>query len=103
MPRVARALFASVFSLFIAFPSVFAQQGPDPSAAPVPQKLTKDTKKKMRRTLKELDNSYRQWLSEDVTYIISPEERNAFLQLDTNDKPAQLIQQFLLPRITHPP
>src|SRR6266403_226732 len=100
MPRVARALFASVFSLFIAFPSVFAQQGP--SAAPVPQKLTKDTKKKMRRTLKELDNSYRQWLSEDVTYIISPEERNAFLQLDTNEEREQFIEQFWLRRSSNP-
>jgi GWxTD domain-containing protein len=102
MPRVARALFASVFSLFIALPSVFAQQGPDPSAAPVPQKLTKDTKKKMRRTLKELDNSYRQWLSEDVTYIISPEERNAFLQLDTNEEREQFIEQFWLRRSSNP-
>jgi len=102
MPRVACALFASVFSLFIAFPSVFAQQGPDPSAAPVPQKLTKDTKKKMRRTLKELDNSYRQWLSEDVIYIISPEERNAFLQLDTNEEREQFIEQFWLRRSSNP-
>src|SRR5882672_6038435 len=102
MPRVASALLASVFSLFIAFPSVFAQQGPDPSAAPVPQKLTKDTKKKMRRTLKELDNSYRQWLSEDVTYIISPEERNAFLQLDTNEEREQFIEQFWLRRSSNP-
>ena len=102
MSRVVRVLFASALSLFIAIPSVFAQQGPDPSAAPAPQKLTKDTKKKMRRTLKELDNSYRQWLSEDVTYIISPEERNAFLQLDTNEEREQFIEQFWLRRSSNP-
>src|SRR5712692_1293696 len=102
MPRVARALFASAFSLFLAFPSAFAQQGPDPSAAPVPQKLTKDTKKKMRRTLKELDSAYRQWLTEDVTYIISPDERNAFLQLDTNEEREQFIEQFWLRRSSNP-
>src|SRR6266850_2230237 len=78
MSRVARTLFASAFSLFIALPSLFAQQGPDPGAAPTPQKLSKDTKRKMKRTLKELDSSYRQWLSEDVTYIISPDERIAY-------------------------
>src|SRR6266403_4943572 len=100
MPRVARALFASVFSLFIAFPSVFAQQGP--SAAPVPQKLTKDTKRKMKRTLKDLDSAYKQWLTEDVTYIISPEERNAFLQLDTNEEREQFIEQFWLRRSSNP-
>ena len=102
MSRVARTLFASVFSLAIAVPSVFAQQAQDPTAAPVPQKLTKDTKKKMKRTLKELDSSYRQWLSEDVTYIISPDERNAFLQLDANEEREQFIEQFWLRRSSNP-
>jgi GWxTD domain-containing protein len=102
MSRVARTLFASAFSLFISLPLVLAQQGPDPAAAPTPQKLSKDTKKKMKRTLKELDSSYRQWLSEDVTYIISPEERNAFLQLDTNEEREQFIEQFWLRRSSNP-
>jgi len=56
----------------------------------------------MRRTLKELDSSYRQWLSEDVTYIISPDERNAFLQLDTNEEREQFIEQFWLRRSSNP-
>src|SRR6202521_1630599 len=102
MSRVARTLWASAFSLFIVLPSIFAQQGPDPAAAPTPQKLTKETKKKMKRTLKELDSSYRQWLSEDVTYIISPDERNAFLQLDTNEEREQFIEQFWLRRSSNP-
>src|SRR6266850_183120 len=102
MSRVARTLLASAFSIFIALPSSWAQQGPDPAAAPTPQKLTKDTKKKMKRTLKELDSSYRQWLSEDVTYIISPDERNAFLQLDTNEEREQFIEQFWLRRSSNP-
>jgi GWxTD domain-containing protein len=102
MSRVARTLLASAFSLFIVLPSIFAQQGADPAAAPTPQKLTKETKKKMKRTLKELDGSYRQWLSEDVTYIISPDERNAFLQLDTNEEREQFIEQFWLRRSSNP-
>src|SRR5712664_1072496 len=102
MSRGVRTLLASAFSIFIALPSSWAQQGPDPAAAPTPQKLTKDTKKKMRRTLKELDSSYRQWLSEDVTYIISPDERNAFLQLDTNEEREQFIEQFWLRRSSNP-
>jgi GWxTD domain-containing protein len=102
MSRVAHTLLAFAFSIIIALPSSWAQQGPDPAAAPTPQKLTKDTKKKMRRTLKELDSSYRQWLSEDVTYIISPEERNAFLQLDTNEEREQFIEQFWLRRSSNP-
>jgi GWxTD domain-containing protein len=105
MSRVVRTLFAFAFSFALAVPQVFAQQAPsaqDPMAAPVPQKLTKETKKKMRKTLKELDSTYRQWLQEDVTYIISPDERNAFLQLDTNEEREQFIEQFWLRRSSNP-
>jgi GWxTD domain-containing protein len=105
MLRVVRALSVSVFSFVLAVPPDFAQQAPppqDPLAPPVSQKLTKDTKKKMKKTLKELDSSYRQWLNEDVTYIISPEERNAFLQLETNEEREQFIESFWLRRSSNP-
>src|ERR1700756_81093 len=102
MSRVVRTLFVSVFSIAIVMPPVFAQQAQDPGAAPTPQKLDKDTKRKMKRTLKELDSAYKQWLTEDVTYIISPEERNAFLQLDTNEEREQFIEQFWLRRSSNP-
>lgn len=102
MSRVVRTLFVSIFSIAIAMPSVFAQQAQDPGSAPTPQKLDKDTKRKMKRTLKELDSAYKQWLTEDVTYIISPEERNAFLQLDTNEEREQFIEQFWLRRSSNP-
>ena len=105
MLRVVRALSVSVFSFVLAVPPGFAQQAPppqDPLAPPVSQKLTKDTKKKMKKTLKELDSSYRQWLNEDVTYIISPEERNAFLQLETNEEREQFIESFWLRRSSNP-
>jgi GWxTD domain-containing protein len=102
MARVNRALILLSFSLVISFPPVSAQQGLDPNAAPTPKKLDKETKRKMKKTLKELDSAYRQWLTEDVTYIISPEERNAFLQLDTNEEREQFIEQFWLRRSSNP-
>src|SRR5713226_7527995 len=104
MVRVVRSLFASGFSILIAVSPVLAQQpqNPDPAAATTPQKLTKEQKKKMGRALKELDSAYRQWLTEDVTYIISPDERNAFLQLDTNEEREQFIEQFWLRRSSNP-
>ncbi|HEX8837811.1 MAG TPA: GWxTD domain-containing protein [Candidatus Acidoferrum sp.] len=105
MSRAARTVIASVFSLAIGLPVVLAQQAQDPqdpNALPAPKKLDKETKKKMKRTLKELDNAYRQWLTEDVTYIITPEERNAFLQLDTNEEREQFIEQFWLRRSSNP-
>ena len=102
MLRAVRTLFVSIFSIAIAMPPAFAQQGQDPAALPVPKKMDKDTKRKMRKTLKELDSAYRQWLTEDVTYIISPDERNAFLQLDTNEEREQFIEQFWLRRSSNP-
>jgi GWxTD domain-containing protein len=75
---------------------------PNPQAPPQNQKLTKDQKQKMKKTLKELDNSFKTWLNEDVIYIISPEERTAFLQLATNEEREQFIEQFWLRRSSNP-
>src|SRR5437870_11749019 len=103
MSRVVKTLFASVFSLVIWLPVALAQEAQDPGTTPSPtKKLDKETKRKMKRTLKELDNAYRQWLTADVTYIISPEERNAFLQLDTNEEREQFIEAFWLRRSSSP-
>jgi GWxTD domain-containing protein len=112
MPRVIRALIATAFSFAILIPGVPAQQAPpqaqqDPgNPTPPPQTLTKEQRKaqkaKARKTLKELDSQYKQWLNEDVVYIISPQEREAFLQLDTNEEREQAIEQFWLRRSTNP-
>src|ERR1700730_17688318 len=102
MLRVARTLFAFVFSFAIAIPSVFAQQAQDPATPPVPQKMTRDTKKKLKRTLEELDSSYRQWLREDVTYIMSAGGGPSTLQLDTNEEREVFIEQFWLRRSSNP-
>src|SRR5260370_12100752 len=103
MSRVRRTVIASLFSFAICLPPAFGQDAQDSAAAPAaPKKLDKDTKRKMKRTLKELDNAYKQSLTEDVTYIITPDERNAFLQFDTNDEREQFIEQFWLRRSSNP-
>jgi len=80
-----RKVTASLTAYVLLLLPVAGQQAqapdPNPQAPPQNQKLTKDQKQKMKKTLKELDNSFKTWLNEDVTYIISPEERTAFLQL----------------------
>src|SRR5216684_4110469 len=102
MLRLARATVLSFLSLAIAAPPLLAQDARDPNAAPAPQKPDKEQKRKMKKTLKELDTPYKQWLNEDVVYIISPEERQAFLQLDTNEEREQFIEQFWLRRSSNP-
>jgi GWxTD domain-containing protein len=103
MFRVARTLVTSLAIFALALPAVRAQQeGPDRQDPTAQQKLDKAQKKKIRKTLKELDTPYKQWLNEDVVYIISPEERNAFGQLATNEEREQFIEQFWLRRSTNP-
>src|SRR5215467_14218271 len=103
MARVVRTLFASAFSILIAITQVLAQDTtPQGNPAASPQKLTKEQKKKMGRALKELDAQYKQWLNEDVVYIITPAERQQFLQLGTNEEREQAIEQFWLRRSSNP-
>jgi GWxTD domain-containing protein len=102
MARVPRTVLASLFSVALIIPPANAQPAQD-QAAPVPaQRLDRQQKKKIRKTLKELDTPYRQWLNEDVVYIIAPEERQAFLQLETNEEREQFIEQFWLRRSSNP-
>src|SRR5499427_4467096 len=100
-----RKLSAAIAFSLLGLP-LGAQQSQDPGATPPPvpqnQKLSKQQKQRMRKTLKELDTPYRTWLEEDVVYIITPDERNAFLQLETNEEREQFIEQFWLRRSSNP-
>jgi GWxTD domain-containing protein len=106
MPMMFRKVTASLTAYVLLLLPVAGQQAqapdPNPQAPPQNQKLTKDQKQKMKKTLKELDNSFKTWLNEDVIYIISPEERTAFLQLETNEEREQFIEQFWLRRSSNP-
>src|SRR5499427_3156833 len=102
MARVVRSLVAATFSVLIAISPALAQQAAQDPIPTTPQKLTKEQKKKMGKALKELDAQYKQWLNEDVVYIISPEERTAFLQLSTSEEREQFIEQFWLRRSSNP-
>jgi GWxTD domain-containing protein len=66
-----------------------------------PQNAKQD-KKRTKALEKELDTPYKKWLNEDVVYIIMPEERQAFLHLQTNEEREQFIEQFWLRRNPNP-
>jgi GWxTD domain-containing protein len=57
-----------------------------------------DRKRKEAALRGELETPYKKWLNEDVVYIITDEERNAFRQLQTDDEREQFIEQFWLRR-----
>jgi GWxTD domain-containing protein len=95
---------------FLAFPAVWAAVCPQsddsvssqaPAAAQSASQSGETAKKKQdasnksqRELMKELAPAYKKWLNEDVIYIITPEERQAFLQLATNEEREQFIEQF---------
>jgi GWxTD domain-containing protein len=65
----------------------------------VSKPMTAKQKKKQEDKLrKELETPYRKWLNEDVTYIITDEERKAFKRLSTDDEREEFIEQFWLRR-----
>jgi len=58
----------------------------------------KEKKKREEKLRKELEGPYRKWLNEDVAYIITDEERQAFKRFQTDDEKQQFIEQFWLRR-----
>ena len=62
----------------------------------------KERKAKEKQLRKELATPYRKWLNEDVTYIITDEERSAFMRLQTDEEREQFIENFWLRRDPSP-
>jgi GWxTD domain-containing protein len=103
MSRVGKVLVSMLCSASMVVPAMLlAQSSQDANPSAAPKQLTKEQQKKLRQSYKELDNTYKTWLNEDVVYIITPEERNAFLRLSTNEEREQFIEQFWLRRSPNP-
>jgi GWxTD domain-containing protein len=64
-------------------------------AKPMTDKQRRQQQEKLK---KELETPYKKWLTEDVGYIISDEERKAFKALQTDEEREQFIEQFWLRR-----
>src|SRR5215469_6982707 len=64
-------------------------------AKPLTEKQRKQREAKLR---KELEGPYKKWLNEDVVYIITDEERQAWKRLATDEEREQFIEQFWLRR-----
>jgi GWxTD domain-containing protein len=62
------------------------------------QPSRRDQRRQERELRKEIGPIYREWLDNEVGYIISDEERQAFLRLSTNEEREQFIEQFWLRR-----
>src|SRR6516225_6489516 len=63
-------------------------------ASPLPDKQDKEEKKRQKAIQKEMESPYKRWLSEEVPYIITDEERAAFKKFTTDDEREQFIEAF---------
>ncbi len=87
--RTARCLAALALAALLA--PLGAQQAPKKLSA-------KEEKRRLNQLRKELRGPFKRWLDEDVKYIITGEERKAFLQMSTDDERENFIEQFWLRR-----
>ncbi|MGO9402163.1 MAG: GWxTD domain-containing protein [Terriglobales bacterium] len=73
--------------------SAAAPQGnkTDPLKRPIPEKQRKANAKALKI---ELSKTYKKWLDEDVRWIITDEERSAFMQLSNDEERDQFIEAF---------
>jgi hypothetical protein len=69
-----------------------------PALAQVPD----DPTSRARTVTKELNQAYKRWLSEDVAYIITKEERRAFNALQTDEERENFIENFWRRRDPNP-
>jgi len=67
----------------------------DPLKRPPTEKQKKENSKALKQ---ELGKSYKKWLSEDVAWIITDEERQAFKQLSNDEERDNFIETFWLRR-----
>lgn len=63
---------------------------------------TVDEKKRKQRRSEDGAKVYQRWLDNDVSYIITPEEKAAFKKLQTDEEREQFIEQFWLRRDPDP-
>ena len=100
------AVMGLASAFLAAAPQTATQATPQADSTPAP--ATRDTvskpmnakqkKKQEEKLRKELETPYKKWLNEDVTYIITDEERKAWKRLSTDDERENFIESFWLRR-----
>ena len=61
---------------------------------PPKEKVSKEEKRRQKAIQKELESPYKKWLTDEVPYIITDEERGTFKNLATPEEQEQFVEQF---------
>ncbi|HXE30344.1 MAG TPA: GWxTD domain-containing protein [Terriglobales bacterium] len=75
-------------------PAAAPRQAQTPAPPPQHALSPKQRRQQQQKLEKELNPEDKKWLNEDVAYIITPEERQAFLQLSNEDEREAFIESF---------
>lgn len=67
------------------------QKNTDPLKRPLSEKQRKENEKRFKQ---EVGQSYQKWLNEDVRWIITDDERKAFMQLSNDEERDKFIEAF---------
>jgi GWxTD domain-containing protein len=94
MAKVEKLRYAAL-ALAIAFVGIVPAYGQKDDPA-------QDIGDKARTVTKEINKAYKRWLSEDVAYIITKEERRAFNALQTDEERENFIENFWRRRDPNP-
>ena len=101
LPSISQAVLRSPLVLGIAAASLFtfslnAQSSSSSSDEPTVSKplSKKEQKRRDKQLRKELEGPWKKWLNEDVTYIITDEERQSFKRLQTDEERQQFVEAF---------
>jgi len=89
-----RSCAIAVAANCILLASLVGQQTTSPGDPSFKTEGRKSQKQQKKKAAKELSNDQRDWLDNDVPYIITPAERAAYLQLGTNEERDQFIEHF---------
>ncbi len=96
------ALLASAGTAVSRAQSQDSQQTP-PGQNPLTRKLSDKERFKQQKELhQELSETYKKWLNEDVRWIITPQEKKAFLSLSNDEERDAFIEQFWRRRNPNP-
>ena len=103
-----RALGLSFWVVVVFLPATLSAQelqqqpGDLVNQSQAPGLSDKDKARQQEALQKELEGAYRKWLSDDVGYIITDEERKVFRSLQNDEEREQFIEQFWLRRNPDP-
>lgn len=66
------------------------------------KKLSKEERRRLKRARAEMGSAYKNWITQEVPYIITPEERAAWKKLTTDAEREQFIEEFWRRRNPNP-